>query len=200
MDLVLLKPGNTSLWSEDGLPASQIEGDLYLGESDGSDSDLTGCIELVSLSYGMAQQMTTDVSNSARTSGRPTLSDVTCVKYLDRSSPNLYKHCLSGAPIDDGEEPTKIYLCRNANFDEDSNNIIAPIMVLTLYNCMISSIQSQSHSNDMATEQLMLNFTDIEWTATHQTPDAKATGNVAFAWSVARNRNYTSGAYQALRP
>ena len=89
MDLVLLKPGLDELEG-----ASLIDGTVIdTGE------DLTGCIELVSMHFGMKQQMTTDVSNAARTSGRPSLNDITATKYLDKTSPLLYKHCLSAAPL-----------------------------------------------------------------------------------------------------
>ena len=72
MDLVLLKPGLDELEG-----ASLIDGTVVdTGE------DLTGCIELVSMHFGMKQQMTTDVSNAARTSGRPSLNDITATKYL----------------------------------------------------------------------------------------------------------------------
>ena len=180
MDLVLLKPGLDSLSG-----ASLIDGDLALPEV--GDIKLEKCIELVSSHFGMKQQMTTDVSNSARTSGRPALNDITAVKYLDKTSPLLYKHCLSATPIDDGENPTQIFLCRNSN-EKSGASIIANIMTIKLWNCMISSIEAQSHPNDMATEQITLNFTDIEWVTSHQESNAKTTGSFVYSWSVKRNR------------
>lgn len=179
MDLVLLKPGKPDLID---LGSSLIDGSLV-----DLDIDISSCIELVSSHFGMKQQMTTDVSNSARTSGRPVLHDITAVKYLDHSSPLLYKHCLSAIPIDDGETPTQIFLCRNSN-EDDSGSIIGNIMTIKLWNCMISSVEAQSHPNDMATEQITLNFTDIEWVASHQNSQAMTTGHKAYSWSVARNR------------
>ncbi|BDX06489.1 Hcp family type VI secretion system effector [Planctobacterium marinum] len=173
MDLVLLKPGLEELSG-----ASMIDGELTE-----SGEDLSGCIELVSLGYGFKQQMTTDVSNSARTSGRPDMEDITAVKYIDKSSPLLYKHMLSATPIDDGNEPTTLYLCRNANIDGDGGALIGNIVTIKLYNCMISSIETQSHANDMATEQLTLNFTDIEWTTSEQDSQARTVGNFVFFWS-----------------
>ena len=53
---------------------------------------------------------------------------------------------------------------------------------------MISSVEAQSHPNDMATEQITLNFTDIEWTTSHQDLQAKITGSFVYSWSVSRNR------------
>lgn len=173
MDLVLFKPGLEELAG-----ASMIDGELVE-----SSEDLSGCIELISLGYGFSQQMTTDVSNSARTSGRPDMRDITAVKYIDKASPLLYKHMLSATPIDNGAEPTQLFLCRNANSDGDGNAIIGNIVTIKLYNCMISSIETQSHPNDMATEQFTLNFTDIEWITSEQDSQARTVGNFAFFWS-----------------
>lgn len=173
MDLVLLKPGREELAG-----ASMLDGELME-----SGEDITGCIELISMGYGFRQQMTTDVSNSARTSGRPDMEDITAVKYVDRSSPLLYKHMLSATPIDDGIEPTQLFLCRNANMDGDGNSVIGNIATVKLYNCMITSIEAQSHPNDMATEQLTLNFTDIEWITSEQDSQANTVGNFVFFWS-----------------
>jgi type VI secretion system secreted protein Hcp len=114
------------------------------------------------------------------------MNDITAVKYLDKTSPLLYKHCLSAAPIDDGSEPTTIFLCRNANLE--GGNIIGSIMTVKLWNCMVASVQAQSHPNDMATEQITLNFTDIEWSTTHQDSQARVAGNFVYSWSLARNR------------
>ena len=103
----------------------------------------------------------------------------------------FYKFCLGAKPIDDalaGGDPTKIYLCRNANYEDPETNLIASIVTLELHNCMVSSVQAQSHPNDMATEQLTLNFTEIHWTATHQNLDATSDGIFETGWSVARNR------------
>jgi type VI secretion system secreted protein Hcp len=186
MDLVLLQPGNTDIVTDPGEGGSLIAGNVN-GLPD--DIKLDGCIELLSYHYGMKQQMTTDVSNSARTSGRPALTDITCVKYYDKTSTALYQHCLIGKPIDSGDPkaPTKLFLLRNAPGKEDESTI-ANIMTIELQNAMVSSIECQSHPNDMATEQFMLNFTDIQWTYSAQHANATINGKKVANWSVARNR------------
>ncbi len=178
MDLVLLKPGLTDLTG-----ASLIKEELV-----DSDNDLSGCIELVSMHFGMKQQMTSDVNNAARTSGRPVLNDITAVKYLDRTSPLLYKHCLSAVPIDDGTDPTQIYICRNANMEGDGAGIIGNIMTIKLWDCMLSSVEAQSHPNDMATEQITLNFSAIEWSTSHKNLPDKDANSFVYNWNVSRNR------------
>ncbi|MEM7358185.1 MAG: type VI secretion system tube protein Hcp [Pseudomonadota bacterium] len=185
MDLVLLQPGNPDIISEAGEGGSLIAGTV--NNIDGV--NLEGCVELLSYHYSMKQQMTTDVSNSARTSGRPDLTDITCVKYYDKTSTAFYKHCLIGKPIDVATKtpPTKLFLLRNAP-GEDDNSTIANIMTIEMQNVIISSIECQSHPNDMATEQFTLNFTDIQWTYSAQLSDAEIKGVKVANWSVARNR------------
>lgn len=174
MDLILLKPGINIQGENSGNNSLVEEGDLT-----------ANCIELLSLHFGMKQQITTDVSHSARTSGRPTLSDFTAVKYLDNTSTLLYKHCLSAEPIDDGVTPTPILMCRNAEMDGQANNVLANFMTIKLWDCLISSIEAQSHPDDMATEQMTLNFTKIEWV----TSEPVALGSNSYQWSVAKNRS-----------
>ena len=186
MDLVLLKPGNSEIVtsSAPGQGGNQITG----GVNGLKDADLDGCIELLSYHYGMKQQMTTDVANSARTSGRPSLTDITCVKYYDKTSMAFYSQCLIGKPIDNKDgPPTKLFLLRNAP-GEDDTDTIANIRTIELRNAIVSSVECQSHPNDMATEQFTLNFTDIQWTYSAQDLDAKLLGNKVASWSIAQNR------------
>ncbi len=193
MDLILLQFGDESF-------KKPLEGDYGTGGSliDGaSDTDWSAlsanaggqkfnpqqCIELVSINQGIQQQVTTDVSNSARTSGRPVISDFTCVKYVDVSSPKMYDYCLRAKTLDkEGESPTIIYVLRNSG---DQLNII---MSFELRLALISEVQFQSHPNDMATEQFKLNFTEITWHHQLQGDGLLNKGHMAAGWSIAKNR------------
>lgn len=181
MDLILLKPGID-------LHAADSHDDPLITAS----TETANCIELLSSHFAMKQQITTDVSNSARTSGRPVLSDMTVVKYLDDISPLLYKHCLSALPIDDGITPTQIFICRNTEWDQEGDNILPKIMTIKLWDCLISSIEAQSHPDDMATEQLTLNFTRIEWATSEKDSKGMSSDNHTYSWSVAKNRGILS--------
>jgi type VI secretion system secreted protein Hcp len=131
----------------------------------------------------MKQQITTDVSNSARTSGRPIITEFTCTKYVDKTSVKFYDYCLRAQPLGKGKsQPTKLYIARN------SGTKTANILTFQLRDAIISEIQFQSHPDDMPTEQFKLNFTEILWTYTVQTADTGTAGNIATGWSVARNR------------
>ncbi len=173
MDLVLLQPGDANIVGDDNLVDDTWRQ---------SGLKLEKCIELVSVHHGVKQQITTNVSNSARTSGRPNISDFTCVKYVDSSSPYLYDYCLRAQPIGVADKKTKIFILRNANTQT------ANLITFELTDAIISHIEFQSHPDDMPTEQIMLNFTEITWTYTAQKTDATAGGNISCSWSVAKNR------------
>jgi type VI secretion system secreted protein Hcp len=177
MDLILLQPGN----------ADDIIGDDSSTQIDGSwreDALKFGkCMELVSIHHGMKQQITTDVSNRARTSGRPVITEFTCVKYVDQTSVKLYDYCLRAATLGSGaDNPTRIYIARNSG--ENTANIIT----MSLRDAIISEIQFQSHPDDMPTEQFKINFTEILWTYTVQNVDMKPGGSIHAGWSVMHNR------------
>jgi type VI secretion system secreted protein Hcp len=188
MDLILLEPGDPKAvfgndpndWDTGGSLIDNIWRD--------SDAlkDLGQCLELVSMHQGMKQQMTTDVSNSARTSGRPVITEFTCVKYVDKTSVKLYDMCLRAQPLGVGDgQPTKLYIARNSG-DKTAN-----IMTIWLRDAMLSEIQLQTHPNDMPTEQFKLSFTEILWYYTVQKADTGILGKLAAGWSLARNRPLT---------
>ncbi|MEX0142097.1 hypothetical protein D3C85_396560 [compost metagenome] len=182
MDLILLEPGNGEL----------VFGKTPDGGNGGIDAiwrdaaalqGMGPCIELVSLHQGMKQQITTDVSNSARTSGRPVITEFTCVKYVDRISVNLYDLCLRAKPLGTGtDQPTKLHIARN------SGDKTASIMTIWLRDAIISEIQLQTHPDDMPTEQFKLNFTEILWSHSVQQADGKPGPQHTTGWSLARNR------------
>ena len=191
MDLILLQPGNPEVfggansWTGGGslIDGKKWEGVTSPGDSKGGDVTFGQCLELVSVHQGMKQQITTDVSNSARTSGRPIITEFTCVKYVDKTSVKFYEYCLRAQPLGAGKDnPTKLYICRN------SGDKVANIITIELRDAIISEIQFQSHPDDMPTEQFKLNFTEILWTYTVQRADTLSAGNLSSGWSIARNR------------
>src|ERR1044071_4989383 len=59
-------------------------------------TDYKDKMELLSFSHGVAMQITGDISNSERTSGKPNHQDMTVTKYLDAASPVLNQSCCEG--------------------------------------------------------------------------------------------------------
>jgi type VI secretion system secreted protein Hcp len=201
MDLILLEFGDKAVlggkdtqdensgWSLiDGI----AEGGFKFGIDKGNNIkiDPKKCVELVSINQGIQQQVTTDVSNGSRTSGRPIISDFTCVKYVDAASPKLYDYCLRAMTLDKvAAEPTRIHVLRN------SGDRMGVLMTFELRLALISEIQFQSHPNDMATEQFKLNFTEISWIHSIQGAGITNPGQVSAGWSIARNRPIAPSAF-----
>ncbi|MGX9697978.1 Hcp family type VI secretion system effector [Janthinobacterium lividum] len=182
MDLILLEPGNPELVFGK-TPDGGSAGIDAIWRDGGALQDLGPCIELVSLHQGMKQQMTTDVSNSARTSGRPVITEFTCVKYVDRTSIKLYELCLRAEPLGRGAaQPTRLYIARY------SSGKTANIITIALRDALISEIQLQTHPDDMPTEQFKLSFTEILWSHSVQQADGKPGTQHTTGWSLARNR------------
>ncbi|XHS77591.1 Hcp family type VI secretion system effector [Burkholderiaceae bacterium UC74_6] len=182
MDLILFQPGDASVFpAPNSFPqgGSLIDGKKWMDDS----IKLGQCIELVSVHQGMKQQVTTDVSNSARTSGRPVITEFTCVKYVDKTSVKMYEYCLRAQPLGTTDKnPSFLYILRNSG-DKTAN-----IITFTLRDALITELQFQSHPDDMPTEQFKLNFTEILWTYNVQTAEMKTLGAVTTGWSLARNR------------
>src|SRR5215471_12736416 len=108
-------------------------------------------IELLSFSHGVAMQITGDVSNTERTSGKPNHQDFTVTKYLDKSSPVLNQNCCEGKCF----ALVKIIVGRN-----DSGNIVK-LIEYQLKNCVISSISIGGGSGDKPVETVTFNYNHI---------------------------------------
>lgn len=187
MDLILLQPGNPAIfggensWTNGGSLIDNKD-DLWKGFKPPS-KNIGQCFELVSIHQGMKQQVTTDVSNSARTSGRPIITEFTCVKYVDKTSVKLFEYCLRAEPLGkDAGAPTIIYILRN------SGDRTANLMTMQLRDAIVSEIQFQSNPDDMPTEQFKLNFTEILWSYTIQKANTETAGSIHAGWSLAHNR------------
>src|SRR5438128_10993033 len=89
--------------------------------------DYTNQIELLSFSHGVAMQITGDLSNTERTSGKPNHQDLTVTKYLDAASPVLNQSCCEGK----GFPQVDIVIGRN-----DSGKVIE-LMRYTMKNVII---------------------------------------------------------------
>lgn len=135
-------------------------------------------IELLSYSHGVAMQVTGDVSNVERTSGRPNLQDFTISKYADSSTPIFNQKCCEGASIGD----VVITIARNAG------GAIVPFIVYTMTDVVVSSVSIGGGGGDKPVETVSLNFTSIQWTFTKQKSDATKEGNVSSKWDAKTNK------------
>ncbi|MCE7991011.1 MAG: Hcp1 family type VI secretion system effector [Roseivirga sp.] len=136
-----------------------------------------GGIPLSSYEFGMKQQVTTDVSNSARTSGRPVISDIACEKEIDETTTLLTDHCLRAIPL--GE------ICRLLIINLEGDQVMST-MEYELKNLIIASYQISSIEGQTPRELLHLNFTDFR--QTYSDFSGSETKTSSSGWSVSRNR------------
>ncbi|HEY1028010.1 MAG TPA: Hcp family type VI secretion system effector [Pseudomonas sp.] len=157
---------------------------LDLGNDIKGDSLLEGYtdkIELMSYSHNVAMQVTNDVSNSERTSGKPHVGELSVTKFVDTSTPSLNEYCCAGKPI----TKATITIGRNA---AESDGKLLPFIVYTIDNVVISSVSVTGGVGGKPVETLLLNFTKIKWELTAQKGDGTKEGTAASTWDLAANK------------
>ena len=141
-------------------------------------TDYKDKMELLSFSHGVAMQITGDISNSERTSGKPNHQDMTVTKYLDAASPVLNQSCCEGKPF----PQVDIIIRRN-----DSGKVIE-LVRYTMKNCLISSISVGGGGGDKPVETVTLNYNQLTWNYTAQKPEVGSEGNVNGKWNLSTNK------------
>jgi len=130
---------------------------------DGAEGNVTAkgyekWIELSSLNFGVKRSINTKPGKVAdRESTRPTVSEVTLTKEMDKSSPALFTEACVGK----AKPKVEVHLCQ-------TGENISPFMQYTLENVLVSNY-SVNHSSDdnqrktgYPTETVTLNFDKIE--------------------------------------
>lgn len=157
---------------------------LDLGDEIKGDSLLEGYtdkIEIMSYSHNVAMQVTNDVSNSERTSGKPHVGEFTLTKFVDSATPTLNSYCCAGKPI----PSAKIVIGRNAA--EGSGQLMA-FITYTLDNVVLSNVSVSGGTGGKPVETLSLNFTKIKWELTAQKDDGTKEGVAGTSWDMALNK------------
>ncbi|MBB5190654.1 type VI secretion system secreted protein Hcp [Silvimonas terrae] len=138
-------------------------------------------IEIMSYSHNVAMQVTNDVSNTERTSGKPHIGEFTLTKFVDASTPTLNEYCCAGKNI----VTAIITVGRNA---ADQDGKILPFITYTLTNVILSNISVSGGAGGKPVETLSLNFTKIKWDLTSQKDDGTKEGAAATQWDLAANK------------
>lgn len=133
-------------------------------------------IEVLSFSHGVAQQVTTDQSNTKRTSGKPTHQDFTISKYVDLASCKLVDFCNQAKPI----PKLKLIICQN------SAGAVEKIFEYEMTDALVSSV-STGGGGGKPTETVTFNYTKMSWTYHVQKSDVGEAGSAAATWNLATN-------------
>lgn len=139
-------------------------------------SDFAGKVAVDSYSLGVALPMNHDVSNTERTMGRPSFSEMTLSKMTDVSTPALYAACAAGTKLGDAT----LSLGRNVN------GKFVLLVKYVLENTMVSNIQTSGGAGG-AMDNFSLNYTAITCEFTQQNPDSTAKGTSQFGWDLTSN-------------
>jgi type VI secretion system secreted protein Hcp len=153
---------------------------LELGDLAGT-SQVTGFegkIELLSYSHGVAIQVTGDISNTERTSGKSMHQDFHLSKYVDATTPGLNQSCCEGKVF----ETAKITVGRN-----DAGEII-PLITYDLTNVIISGISVSGGSGDKPMESFSLNYAAITWEFSPQKEEGGKEGAIQGSWDLTLNK------------
>ncbi len=134
-------------------------------------------IELFSYSHGVSMQVTNDVSNTERTSGKPMIQDFNVTKYLDKASPKLNQKCCEGAVI------PKVIVTVGRN----DKGVLLELIVYEMEDVVISSISASGGGGDKPTESLTFNFAKIKWDYKAQKEEGGASGSVVGTWDISKN-------------
>jgi type VI secretion system secreted protein Hcp len=154
---------------------------MDMGADPKGESMLTGYkdkIELLSFSHGVAMQITGDISNSERTSGKPNHQDLTVTKYLDAASPVINQSCCEG----------KAYPQVDIIIGRNDSGAVVELMRYTIKNALISSVSIGGGGGDKPVETLTLNYNQITWNFTSQKPEVGSEGNVNGKWNLSTNK------------
>jgi len=135
-------------------------------------------IELLSFSHGVAMQITGDVSNTERTSGKPNHQDFTITKYLDQASPKLNEACCKG----DNFTTCEVVVGRN------DKGAVIPLIKYTLKNVVLSSVSIGGGGGDKPVETVTMNYNHITWDFHTQKAEGTEAGHIPGKWDLAMNK------------
>ena len=154
--------------------------DMYLklagidGES--GDSSHAGEIDVLSWSWGASQSGTMHLGTGGG-SGKVSVQDLSITKYVDSASHALLKHCHTGAHIDEG-----VLTVRKAGG--------APVeyIIITMRKLIVSSVSTGgSGGEDRLTENVTLNFKEVDYAYTPQDAAGAAGAAKEFKWDIPGN-------------
>jgi len=162
------------------IPNADAAVDMFLKidgvEGESTDKQHAGEIDVLAWSWGMSNSgsMHTATGGGA---GKVSVQDFSFTKYIDKSSPMLF-----------------LKVC-NGDFFADATLVVrkagpSPLEYFTLKftEVIVSSVSmGGSGGEDRLTENITLNFREVEWTYTEQKTDGSAGAPIESGWNIATN-------------
>lgn len=161
------------------MPAFMKLGDI---KGEATDDGHKEWIIIESMSAGINRSVPYGAKDQQRTKGETTLSDVSFVRQLDKSSTKLQEACATGTFYKDVE----IHFCTTVKAKQE------PYLKYKLSDVIVSSynISAQASGNPLPTESVSLSFTAAEWTYTVVDPNTgDKKGDVATKYNPGTGKN-----------
>jgi type VI secretion system secreted protein Hcp len=160
-----------------GPPAPTVTMFLKLTNISGESTDdrHKGEIDILSWSWGATQSATTGTGGGAG-AGKVSMQDFHFTHRVDKASPMLFLACAKGKHI-----PEATFTVRKAGGNQSD------YLVITLKDVLVSSV-SPSGSGQDPTEQVTLNFAQVEVAYTEQAADGSVKEPVRAGWDLKENR------------
>lgn len=148
--------------------------DSIKGES--QDDKHKGEIEVLSWNWGVVQTGTTHIASGGG-AGKASVEDISITKYLDRASPILLKHCLSGIHIKEA-----LLTVRKAGGKP------LEYVKMKMKDAIISSVRTGGAGREeQLTETLSINFANVEFEYVPQKADGSGDASIPITWNIAKN-------------
>jgi type VI secretion system secreted protein Hcp len=157
--------------------------DMFLdikGEIGGEAQDAKhkGEIDVLAWSWGMSQSGTFHTGGGGG-SGKVNVNNLSFTKWIDKSTPLLMLHCSNGEHIDEA-----VLTVRKAGGKEPLEYLI-----LTMKKIMVVGVSTGgSGGEDRLTENVELNFAEVECSYTPQQDDGTADTAIDYAWDIEANK------------
>ena len=133
-------------------------------------------IDILAWSWGVSQSGSTHMGKGSG-AGKANFQDISVTKYVDAASNLLLQHCANGAHI-----PTAELVVRKAG------KTPLEYIVIKLKEVIITSVSTGgSGGEDRLTENISLNFANVEWTYVPQKDDGGADAPKIFKWDIPSN-------------
>ena len=126
---------------------------LYVDGVEGPSTSRTGCIDVLSFSWGVSQTSTYGAGASGKEAkaGRADFSNLTIMKVLDKTTPLLCDHCATGNIL------SKVYIL----YDKPVGDKQQAYFRIWIKDALITSVQL-SGSNENPSESVSFAFQGVE--------------------------------------
>lgn len=152
-----------------------IEGEIS-GETQDDKYSAEGGIDLLAWSWGVSQSGSFHVGGGGG-AGKANFQDISCTKWIDKSSPVLMLYCANGDHF-----PSAKIVVRKAGKDP------LEYLTITMKKVMITSVSTGgSGGEDKLTENISLNFAEVHVDYIEQKDDGTEGEKPSFKWNIAKN-------------